>query len=676
MQIKLKQLRLTNFKRIRDLTIPFDGQVTDIFGDNAEGKTTLFDGFLWLLFGKDSTGRKDFQIKTLGTDNQPYHGLDHEVEGILEIDGTETTLRRLYKEKWVKTRGKTIPEFTGHETAFFWNDVPKNEKEYQAKISDIIDESIFRLLTDTGFFNSLKWQDRRARLLDIAGSIPNSDILSRITDRKNKAQVDELAKELNAGKSIDEYKRQLSTQKKKIKENLESIPARIQEANRAMPEEKDYAAIEELIAQITADIQGVDGLLMNKTKQLLGHQDENNKLISRRSDINRKIMDIEFELKNAVHDRKKDREAKIASEKSELRRLNDELTASRREYQDKAGRKTQLLDNQTTLRSRWAEVDTRKLEFKEAQFCCPTCKREYEAADVEAKKEELTKNFNTEKSNELKAITERGQAMGKEITDLDIEISNLTAKGEKLNTDIATIQSRITNLEEEHSRLSADDDAELEKSINFHEQYQQCRKEIIELNDKINLPFVPEDNSALKQRKKELQAQLDDLKAQMADKGQREKQLARVKDLQEQEEKMNQELAGLEGYEACIEAFDKAKMDTLEERINDRFQIVRFKMFEEQINGGSAPACTTLIDGVPYADANAAARVQAGLDIINVLSDHYDVQAPVWVDNRESTVRLPETKCQLINLRVVEGAELSFREIKWKKGFKPEMATA
>src|SRR6185503_20708469 len=87
-------------------------------------------------------------------------------------------------------------------------------------------------------------------------------------------------------------------------------------------------------------------------------------------------------------------------------------------------------------------------------------------------------------------------------------------------------------------------------------------------------------------------------------------------------------------------------------RINGRFKVVQFKMFETQINGGEVETCTTLINGVPYADANTAAKIQAGLDIINTLSDHYGVQAPVWVDNRESVVSLPETNCQLINLIV------------------------
>lgn len=145
---------------------------------------------------------------------------------------------------------------------------------------------------------------------------------------------------------------------------------------------------------------------------------------------------------------------------------------------------------------------------------------------------------------------------------------------------------------------------------------------------------------------------LDSLKTQLNTKGSKEKTENRITELGDQEKKLAQELANLEGTEFCIEQFQKAKMDTLEERINGRFSIVRFKMFEQQVNGGQSETCTTLIEGVPYADANTASKIAAGLDIINTLSDHYGVTAPIFIDNRESIIHIPESKSQIINLIV------------------------
>lgn len=651
MKILLKKLTLVNFKGIRSFTVSFN-HITNIYGDNAVGKTSLFDAFLWLLFGKDSTDRKDFEIKTLDENNQAYHRLDHEVEGVLVVDGHEITLRRGYREKWTKKRGSSSEEFTGHETTYYWNDVPMKQDEYQSKIASLIDEKIFKLITNTNYFNGLKWQDRRAVLLQLAGKIADIDVLDKIATLQNKDEVFALTNSLNQGKTMDEFKRQLSAQKKKIKDELDLLPARIQEANRALPEEKDYEAVESQIAQVKLDIEGVEGLLLNKSKAQKEHQDRITDLLKERQRLSNKILDIESGINNQVQAKKRERDSKIQNEKSELRRLQDELTVARREYSTADTRRKQLVDEQADLRKKWATIDGEKLEFKEGQFCCPACKREFEADDKATKKNELTRNFNTDKSNRLKDITDRGQAISVEIKDLDTKLENLKAKGETLNQEITVITKRISELDTENSRLSSDDAAEAEKLKQSSDDLQQCKKEVAALTEKIEAPATTEDNSALLQRKRELTTQLDQLKTDVASKGAREKQLARIEELTNQESAMNQQLARFEGIEYTIEQFTKAKMDMLEDRINGRFQIVRFKMFEEQINGGQTEACTTLINGVPYSDANTAAKIQAGLDIINVLNDHYDVQAPVWVDNRESVVRLPETGSQLISLIV------------------------
>ena len=64
MNIKINKLILQNFKGIKALEISAEGENLNIYGDNATGKTTVFDAFTWLLFGKDSLGRSDFGIKT------------------------------------------------------------------------------------------------------------------------------------------------------------------------------------------------------------------------------------------------------------------------------------------------------------------------------------------------------------------------------------------------------------------------------------------------------------------------------------------------------------------------------------------------------------------------------------------------------------------------------------
>ncbi|MGI8600291.1 MAG: ATP-binding protein, partial [Chitinophagaceae bacterium] len=176
MNIILRKLQLTNFKGIKNLSCEFSHE-TFIYGENATGKTTVMDAFLWLLFGKDSTDRKDFEVKTLDKAGNVIEKTDHEVYALLDVDGRDIELKRVLREKWQKKRGSVEAEFTGNETLYFWNDVPCQQKEFQAKINNLVDESIFKLLTSPLYFNSLPWQNRRDVLIGIAGDVTDAEVL-------------------------------------------------------------------------------------------------------------------------------------------------------------------------------------------------------------------------------------------------------------------------------------------------------------------------------------------------------------------------------------------------------------------------------------------------------------------------------------------------------------------
>jgi len=655
MKILLLSLALRNFKGIRDKKIEFDPEhQTNIFGDNATGKTTLFDAFLWSLFGKNSNDQKDFGLKTFDENNEPYHHLEHEVSVSLEIDGVIIDLRKVYAEKWVAKKGSATKEFKGHETVYYWNDVPMKQEDYTAKVSGLLNESIFKLITSTTYFNQLKWQDRRAVLLQIAGKIENTDVLDKISTIKNKGEILQLTNALNQGKSIDEFKKEISAKKKKIKDELDFIPSKISEATRALPEDKDFSVVEASIDTVKVDIENIEGMLNNKSKAYNEHQQAITQKINERQVIIGKMQQLEFSIKNDVQGRAQTRLSAINSEKSTLREKQEQVSTARRDYTNADNSKKQLSNEAIGLRAKWETINEEQLTFNPGEFCCPACKRDFEAADIDSKKTELTNNFNKSKSDRLSAITERGTAITKEIADIDTKLENLGAKGKTLNGEIKIIEDRIAELEEQHTRLTTNEAEEIVNAIAGNAEYNAFKKQAEDLTAVINEPYNAEDNSALVNRKKELQGQLETLTKELSAKGLKEKQQERIKELQEQESSMAQELASFEGVEFAVEQFNQAKMDMLEQKINGRFQIVKFKMYEDQINGGKTEACTTLINGVPYSDANTAAKIQAGLDIINTLSDHYNVQAPVWVDNRESIVTLPETKCQLINLIVSE----------------------
>ena len=122
MEIKIKRLRLRNFKGVRDADYLFNGRNATIEGPNGSGKSTVFDAFTWLLFGKDHRDQTSstFEIKTIDpATGRPYPREDHWVEAELvnfhHIEGILSNIRTnitvpLYVSKITHTLKKTISD--------------------------------------------------------------------------------------------------------------------------------------------------------------------------------------------------------------------------------------------------------------------------------------------------------------------------------------------------------------------------------------------------------------------------------------------------------------------------------------------------------------------------------------------------------------------------------------
>ena len=117
MNIILKSLHIENFKGIKNLDVSF-GRKTKIKGQNAAGKTTVFDAFTWLLFNKNSAGEEKFNVRPLDSDGKPIHNVEIKVVSTLEVDGKDVELAKTQKEKWVKKRGSDTSELQGNVNSF------------------------------------------------------------------------------------------------------------------------------------------------------------------------------------------------------------------------------------------------------------------------------------------------------------------------------------------------------------------------------------------------------------------------------------------------------------------------------------------------------------------------------------------------------------------------------
>lgn len=655
--IRIVRMKLTNFKGIRSLEMNFDPEVTNIFGDNATGKTTLMDAFLWTLFGKDSQNRADFNIKTLDAEGKALPKLEHEVIVVLSIDGVETVFRRCYKENWVKKRGTTKEVMDGHKVDYYVDDVPLGKGEYDSKVSAICPEHLFRQITNPAYFPSLRMQEQRRMLFEIVGGdITNTDVFDELITIGNKDLYTPLIDALNSGKTLDEYKKQVVSQKNKIKGEVADIPGRIEENHRNMPEEEDWVALSSEIEEKETEIRNYDSLIADKSK---ADEEESARRRSVRLQIDDKyerMEEVKRQVKkdaNTEHDKwysdLSAKESSISNTKADIRSLENKLSTLKNSLNEYLSQRTRLYEEYKAVNSRTFEVDRSKL-------ICPTCGRMFEGEDYYSKLQEMQDTFQTNKSNRLKVNIQIGTEIKAKIEDLQNQIKSLEQTiGEKNNL--------LSTLEDERQQLQSSEPKMVDviEAVERNEKYIALKKEVETLEASLKAIYTPADVSEHINAKNALQSDIYALKERLDKRKQIERTQQRINELQSQLTNMQQQIAGYEQIEASILDFMKSKVSLVEKRINAAFSYVLFRMFDKQVDGTEFDTCECMVEGTPYSDLNTAAKMNAGIDIINAICRAKGVTAPIWLDNRESVCNLIPCNSQIINLFVERGAKLTIQ---------------
>ncbi len=640
------------FKGITSFAVNYQDRETFIYGDNATGKTTILDNFLWILFGKDSHDTKEFGIIPLDENNKPLEQVDNEGEITLEVDGAKIPLKRTHHQKWVARRGSKELSYDGNETIFQFNNVPVKSSEYRQKISEIVDEELFKLLTSPKYYNSLNWAKRRGILSDLAGDISEETILNSIITKENKVQVDLLIAALNANKTTDAYKKELAGKRLKLKEELEKIPIRINEANRGLPEKLDITALKKEIEGKETAIRALDEQIVsigkaNEVIQEKHHsmRDSLTTLENRRAEI---IRETNLKINEAANN---EMDAKI-----ELQRDIDRIQGEVVNIQQKIDFAVKGLDADNTilatLRTNWTKVNEETITFDDSQFACPSCNREYETDDIDKKKVELTTNVMLDRAKRLTVLQNKAADLKQAIASAEKQKQEHELSLSQLSVDLNTKKEGLKN-------RPAIEKTDLANDLNKNEEFLGLDPQITKFKADLE-KGIDTDGSGmdLVNQKEDLRPELNSLNAKLKSQDQLVTAANRVDELMREEEGLAQQIADIENIEFTVQNFIKARTEIVESRINSKFKFVTFKMFKTNINGSEEEICETLINGVPYPDANTAAKVNAGLDIINALSNHYGVSAPIFIDHRESVIELLPTNSQLINLIVEKGSPL------------------
>jgi len=670
--MELMRLTLANFKGIKSFTLEPQGQDVSVMGANATGKTTLQDAFLWLLFDKNSQNKKDFNIKTLDANGEPYHGLEHTVEAVLQVDGKLITLKKTLTEKWTKKRGEFEKQFTGHQTEYWVNDVPVKAREYQQYINGLIGEELFQLITNPMFFPSMHWEKQRAMLLAICGDMSDEMVIA--SDR-------DLAKltDILDGHSVNDYRKIVAERIKKLNEEIAKIPIRIDELNRTLGkdklqvvflngnvglnEESDYSQIKAKLSDKKAELQEIEQQILSASSVNEAWREKQKRLnqlyadlVNKRSELMRetsaKKQELQFSLSNT--------ETRIQELKNKASSLEQQIELAQEKHRENTIQLNELRSEYATLRA---------ISFvapSDDDLNCPTCGQALPDDQREAKIEEQRQKFEAEKKRKLEANVTQGKKLKEQNDALLQNIETYETNLSAIYNEISSLEAIVDDLKEQLAELPET------ISLESHPECELIQQQISALEAEMVRPEddIPRTTQLLLKRKQAITAEIERLNSILNNREVRAKTQERIKELEAEERKLAQQISELEGHKFLLEKFTKAKVALLEDSINSRFQMVKFKLFDEQINGAVVECCEATINGVPYTDANRAAQINAGLDIINTITRHYGITAPVFIDNAEAVNKLIPCDSQVIRLLVSNDPVLrvEYNNVKEKEG--------
>lgn len=635
--MKLTKLELLNFKGLKSFTINLNGDVV-IRGDNATGKTTVFDSVCWLLFGKDSLDRADFEIKTLDG-GEPIHKVNHEVTGTFTLDeGGTVELKRVYREKYSSPRGGEVT-MTGHTTDYFVDGVPKKEKEYKEMVSSLVDESIFKLITNPLYFNeTYSWQNRRKLLLEMCGDISDEDVIASHDELRRLAGLLE-------GRTVDDHRKVVAAKKTAINKELDMIPVRIDEAMRNKPEiTSDKAKLIRDIETLSAGIDEVE-----KQKAIIQNGFSSTEKESKIRDINRQLEGQSSKVLSDYHKQKQRLRDEYEASLTKLKMVEvdrDRCADRRDELNKEIERESKRI---ITLQS---EFDT----FNAQQFnkeSCPTCGQALPAD----KQEILEAEFNANKSKKLEEW--------KGLIESAVKLKgNYEEQQEIMVSKIDSLTTEASQYNDDYNVKFKEYEAYSEPNLEDDPVYADLKAQLflLEIDDEPGadteeLTKLDEELSSMKSKKAGLETELNKFKL-IDDINHR------IFELENQQQKLVAEKNALDEASFLMDEFIKAKVNMLEDVINSRFKLARFKMFNVMINGNIEECCETTYKGVPYRSMNNAARINVGLDIINALTSYYKVNAPVFIDNAEAVTEFVPVNSQTIKLIVDESKpQLTVEEV-------------
>lgn len=654
MEIKFKKIRIRNFRGLVSFEANLEGRSVRISGANGLGKSSVADAITWVLFGKDSRRRTAFAIDPVDDAGRIIHNLDVSVELEMLIDGQPTTLRRRRQEKWVQKRGMTREQLDGHQTTCYIDGRPLPSSDFSSHVDTIVKEELFRALTTPDYFPSLPMDQQYRLLVKIVGTRTLAEIAAK--DEEAMKVVDELGQ-----RSIDQYRQGLSYDLQRTRKELETIPVRLSEVQGFIEQAKAKGAdgktvqrhakgIEEKLRQVTQEIDSMAGVVRAEN--------------ARYNDQRAYIQQLRQQ-RAAIEDRieKQNREARtlhqslVCKAKEELEAAEERHTAAKTMLGLHERRLKDLDQQLTDFRSRWEEVERLSFSWNAEEAVCPTCGQPLPQDQADQKRVEAEMRFNERKMQQQDALDEEG----KKLAASKQRLQDLSAAARE---EMATAERLMPEARERLSKAEAEpiEQADYHDASDWQRLTAEIDQRMKELEQTTQAQEPPQ-IAALRTEEQAYRKELRLLEQTIDRSKQIDEYIRREKELQKQRTTLSGDIARMQTRLEAAERLQLMEANDLQQRVNDLFPSVRFRLSRELLNGREVGHCELSVDGVPYSGLSTSERINAGLELINALARHYNIVAPIVIDNAEAVNKVAPTLGQQILLEVSPAKKLSVEQI-------------
>lgn len=654
MEIKFKKVKIRNFRGLVSFDANLEGRFVRISGANGLGKSSVADAITWVLFGKDSRRRTAFPIDPVDDAGRIIHNLDVSVELEMLIDGQPTTLRRRRQEKWVQKRGMTTEQLDGHQTTCYIDGRPLPSSDFSSHVDTIVKEELFRALTTPDYFPSLPMDQQYRLLVKIVGTRTLAEIAAK--DEEAMKVVDELGQ-----RSLDQYRQGLSYDLQRMRKEQELIPVRLSEVQGFIEQVKAKGAdgktaqrhakgIEEKLRQVTQEIDSMAGVVRAENARYNDQRAYIQQLRQQRAAIEDRIEKQNRETRT-LH------QSLVCKAKEELEATEERHTAAKTMLGLHERRIKDLEQQLEDFRRRWEEVERLSFSWNAEEAVCPTCGQPLPQDQAEQKRVETEIRFNERKMQQQDALDEEG----KKLAASKQRLQDLSAAARE---EMATAERLMPEARERLSKA----EAEPIEQADYHDaaDWQRLSGEIDQRMKELEQTTQAQEPPQLAALRTEEQAYRKELRLleQTIDRSKQiDEYVRREKELQKQRTTLSGDIARMQTRLEAAERLQLMEANDLQKRVNELFPSVRFRLSRELLNGREVGHCELSVDGVPYSGLSTSERINAGLELINALARHYNIVAPIVIDNAEAVNKVAPTLGQQILLEVSPAKKLNVEQI-------------